>query len=83
MCIQSNQQPDGCARSSNCCTGAPTHPPHFFPSSREWHIACTNTHCCLPLSASLQWGSYPPVAFVRMERDENINARIARNQEVG
>ncbi|PRW51151.1 peroxisomal membrane 11A isoform A [Chlorella sorokiniana] len=28
------------------------------------------------------WGSYPPVAFVRMERDENTNDRIARNQEV-
>ena len=29
-----------------------------------------------------QWGSFPPVAFVRMEKDADINDRIARNQEV-
>lgn len=36
----------------------------------------------LPACLFVQWGSYPPVAFMRMERDQDTNDRIARNQEV-
>lgn len=33
-----------------------------------------------PSAARPQWGKWPPVAFLRMKHDPEVNARIGRNQ---
>lgn len=55
----------------------------------RWHAVPARTRRPLPPSLALdppalplQWGRWPPVAFVRMARDVPTNDRITRNQKV-